>query len=209
VVTDYGIPAERVTAVGGGVNFDPLPYPIYGRERPAHKILWIGLDFERKGGDILIEAFQRVRERFLDAELIMVGARSSVEVPGVTYAGIVTSRDELAKFYLDATIFCLPARHEPYGLVVQEAMAFGLPCIATRVGALDEIIDDAVTGRIVAAENVDELADELLVLLDDPDRCDQMGRAGRVKVENSLTWASVAERMINTLTQPAIEPTDK
>ena len=198
VVNDYEVPSERVQAVGGGVNFNPLPEMI---QRPSgQSILWVGLDFERKGGDILLGAFRIVRDRLPDAKLVLVGAKSPTPQPGVQQLGVVRDREKLGELYREASVFCLPARHEPYGLVVQEAMAYALPCVVSATGALPTIVDDGVCGRVSPLTEHD-LASALIDLLSDPSRAEEMGRAGRLKVEHQLTWDAVAGRIIDGIQQ--------
>lgn len=198
VVNDYGIPPTRVTAVGGGVNFDPLPAEDF-QVSGVPTILWVGLDFKRKGGEVLLEAFARLRKTNEQVRLLMVGVHENAPHPGVEFIPPIESREELASIYRRATVFCLPAHHEPYGLVVQEAMAFGLPCVVTRVGALGEIVSDGVTGLLVDPGDPAALTDALLALIDSPEVAATMGRAGREKVERELTWDAVAGRMIAAL----------
>lgn len=195
VMDDYGVPESRVRAVGGGVNFDPLPLVM--SRRSGQRVLWVGLDFERKGGDLLLAAFRVVRRRFPNAELVFAGATPPSIEPGVTAAGVVRDRVEMAELYRNADIFCLPARHEPYGLVVQEAMAFGLPCVVTETGALSAIVEDGETGRVVAEASGEGIADALIELLSDSAMSTKMGAAGRAKVERELTWSAVASRILD------------
>jgi glycosyltransferase involved in cell wall biosynthesis len=198
VISDYGVDPTRVVAIGGGVNFDPLP-ELSKDARSSREILWVGLDFERKGGDLLMQAFRRVRSVVPDARLVLVGASPQQSEPGVDIRGEVRDRDELAQLYRRATLFCLPARHEPYGLVVQEAMAFGLPCIVSDVGELGTIVTDGVTGIVMQDCSPTKIADAIISLMASPDGAQKLGDAGRVKVESSLTWEAVASRMLDHL----------
>lgn len=198
VIADYGVSADRVAAIGGGVNFDPLPAVNHPAREPF-TILWVGLDFERKGGDTLLEAFRLVRKANPNARLLMVGTPSRGDSPGVEWLGEIRDRDVLAGLYSRAGIFCLPARHEPYGLVVQEAMAFGLPCVVSDTGALSTIVEDGVTGRVVGVDQPVELAAALAQLGLDAREAQEFGSRGRAKVEVALTWGAVADRMLDAI----------
>ena len=196
----YGLPSNRITAIGGGVNYDIFPPVVDREERTVQNLLFVGTDFNRKGGDILLKAFSILRKSNPLLSLTIVGpARFEPQVDGVSFLGLVKSRNEMAKLYRAADLLCHPARHEPYGLVLQEAMAFGLPCIATNVGALSTIVDDGVTGLLVRSGDVSDLAAGIQTLIDNRKQAHRFGAAGRAKVFDNYTWAAVADRLIAAL----------
>lgn len=194
VVDFYGVPAERTSVVGGGANFDPLPAVTGIGADPV--VLFVGRDWRRKGGDILIEAFSAVRSRVPEARLVVVGTDEAPSgLPGVEVLGAVTGRERMAELYASARIFCLPSRYEPYGLSIAEAMAYGLPCVVTRVGALDEVVLDGETGLIVSPGEPGALADALEALLVDDALAARLGAAGRMRVETHQNWDATVKRM--------------
>jgi glycosyltransferase involved in cell wall biosynthesis len=204
VVEDYGVPDERVTVVGGGANFHELP-ALDGREREP-VILFVGRDWRRKAGEVLVEAFRLVRDRVPGARLQIVGTDEAPrDEPGVEVLGTIGDRGRLAELYAAARVFCLPSHYEPYGFSISEAMAFGLPCVVTDVGALSEVVVDGETGLIVPRGDARRLAEALLALLEDPQRSAAMGAAGRRRVETTLNWEATAERMAPDLERAAAE----
>jgi len=199
VISHYGVPAERVSVVGGGANFEPLPTLSRAPREPV--VLFVGRDWHRKGGDWLIEAWRGVHERHPEATLRIVGTDDApAGEPGVEVLGTVSGRDRMAALYEGARVFCLPSRYDPYGLAISEAMAYGLPCVVTRVGALDEVVSERETGLIVEPGDVAALAGAIDALLGDPDRAEALGQAGRKRVETHVNWDAVVERM-----QPGLE----
>ena len=82
-----------------------------------------------------------------------------------------------------ASLFVLPSRSEGISLTLLEAMARGLPVVATKVGGNNEVVLDGVTGLLVAAEDPAAMAAKICELVNDMDRCRMMGRAGRLRVE--------------------------
>jgi glycosyltransferase involved in cell wall biosynthesis len=197
VVKAYGLDASRVRAVGGGVNFDPLPTRLAAGEDPT--IIWVGLDWERKGGDLLLQAFAHLRREFPEARLLMVGAGKRDRQENVEFLPPVYDRDSLADLYRRAAIFVHPARHEPYGLVVQEAMAFGLPCVVSDVGALPTIVADGVSGLVTPVGDAKALVAAMSSLLRDKRFRAQLGGNGRRRAEQEFTWDAVAARMVGSV----------
>lgn len=202
IVDRYGIAPERVTSVGGGVNLEVLPGPI---ERPSVGevgILFIGLDFLRKGGDVLLRAFSQVRREFPQARLRVLtrhGVPADLPREGVEVVPYVWSRELLQRLYTEADLFVLPARLETWGDVILEAAAYGLPCIGTRQQAMQEIINDGETGLLVNRDNVEELATALRRLLGNDEMRRQLGAASRRRVMAEFTWDHVVQRMVPIL----------
>ncbi len=199
VLADYGCPPERVLAVGAGAN--QLAATIEHRDHAQPRALFVGNEFERKGGEVLLSAWRLVRERLPDAQLVVAGpnrASSSALPPGVTWLGRL-SRNELETQYRAATTFVMPSLFEAWGHVFVEAMGYGLACVGSDCCAMPEIIDDGVTGVLVAPGEPEPLARALADLLGDPAKADAMGRAGQAKVLSSLTWGHVADRVVSRL----------
>jgi len=149
------------------------------------RILFVGGDFQRKGGDTLLAAFQRLPAGA--AELILV-TRSTVE-PG---EGIIVRNDlqansaELIALYQSCDLFALPTRAEAFGIALVEASATGLPVVATTVGGVTDIVRDGETGLLVEPDDVDQLAAALQQLLENPDRRQQMGNLARAHVADAF-----------------------
>lgn len=203
LVDDYGVPADRVSVVGAGLNFEELPPPAAPRSpRKSPTILFVGNDFVRKGGPELLEAFRLLRTSIPDAVLRIVGTPYPiVPQPGVEVLGLVNSRAELSALYSDADVFCLPSFFEPFGLVILEAMAHGLPCVVTPTCGVPEIVLDGETGLMTepGSELVASLTAKLTRLLSDRDLAARMGASGRRRVAEQFLWPHVVDRMANVL----------
>jgi glycosyltransferase involved in cell wall biosynthesis len=202
-IDDFGVPAERVTAVGAGPNFDVTRIAARSgrRDSRAPTILFVGGEFERKGGDVLLEAFRLVREQIADARLVIVGARDArIDAPGVEPLGFLRKDNpadwqRLMEAYRDADVFAFPTRFDAFGIVVLEAMFFGLPCVAVDAWAIPEMVVDGETGFTVPVGDARALANRLLVLLRDDALARRMGEAGRARAQQRFTWQTVADRM--------------
>ncbi len=200
LIDEYGLAPERISVVGGGVNFDPLPAT--GRRAGGNgagpTALFIGKELHRKGGDLLLRAFAETRGSVPDARLLIVTGDpipSDLPLAGVTVMPPVWERDRLSALYRQADLFVLPSRLETWGDVLLEAMAHGLPCLGVAGEAMDEIIVRERTGRLVPPADPAALAAALIELLPAAERLRSWGSAGRERVEAEFTWAKVADRL--------------
>jgi len=207
IIRDYGILPEKVTVIGGGVNFAPLP-EVRSHSDGEPVTLFLGKEFQRKGGDILLEAFAQVRKEIPSARLRMIThgpIPTGLPLDGVEVIAPTWDRAMVARLYHEADLFVLPSRLETWGDVLLEAMAYGLPCIGVRSDAMEEIISDGETGLLVPPQDSEALAEALVRLLRDPYARARMGQAGRQRVESSFTWDSVVERMSEVLNSSLME----
>jgi starch synthase len=199
LISDYGADPSRVTVVGGGPNYPSLPPPGVPSQDP--NILFVGRDFERKGGDCLIEALRMVRRTVRDATLHIVGIDKDFDVPGVISHGKIFDRKELEGHYRRARVFCLPSRYDLWPHSLSEAMAVGVSCVGTTVGSIPEIVEDGRTGLLVPPDDPVALAAALVKILTDEGLARKFGLAGRKRVEQQFTWDHVVERMTPALSQ--------
>jgi glycosyltransferase involved in cell wall biosynthesis len=114
--------------------------------------------------------------------------------PNVHWIDAMIPIDELVQLYSAASVFACPSVYEPFGLINLEAMACETAVVASAVGGILEVVEDGKTGILVPPGRPDELASALRRLLEDPDQARAMGEAGRRRVEERFSWASVAER---------------
>lgn len=199
VVEAYAIPPEKVVTIGGGVNLDSMPEIEAPRQTPATPTtLFLGKDFYRKGGDILLRAFARIREKHPQAKLLLLTngpIPDALPKEGVEVILPTWDRQKITALYRRADLFVLPSRLETWGDVLLEAMAFGLPCIGVSGDAMEEIIVDGETGAIVPPEDEGALARALADLLRSPERRRQLGAAGRRRANTYFTWTAVVDRL--------------
>jgi glycosyltransferase involved in cell wall biosynthesis len=187
---DYGVPRERIECVFSGCNVTPSVDEDRS-SRSGNVILFVGVDWERKGGPELVEAFRSVRATLPEAELWIVGCSPAIEERGVRVLGRVTP-EQVADCYRRAAVFCLPSRMDPSASVLAEAASCGLPVVATRVGGNAERVDDGVTGLLCERH---ELANCLIRLLQDSGMRERFGAAGSRMVKDRFTWEAVCRKM--------------
>jgi len=157
------------------------------------EVLCVGALSRRKGHVVLLEAMARLRERRPRARLTLVGdgpERAALQqlaaqlglAEAVTFAGAV-GHEHTREHYARADAFCLPSFAEGVPTVLMEAMATGLPVVATNVMGTPELVDHEVSGLLVAPARADLLADALERVLADRELAARMARAGRERVE--------------------------
>ena len=195
IIHDYGVPSERVVTVGEGLCFDDVPEAAVTNE-PCRNSLFVGKDFERKGGRTVLAAFQMLLTKLPDTQLTVLGPEAPRTLPrNVSWPGLMADRERVRGYFRSADIFVMPSLTEPFGLVFLEAMAHGVPCIGSRRDAMPEIIDDGKTGFLVEPDDAGALCEKLSFLLQNSRVAREMGRRGYEKVVSRFLWPHVAQRM--------------
>ena len=207
-MNDNGMPGTKVFPVGAGINL-PLIRDVSGKNYEAPRILYVGKDFQRKGGSDLLAAFAMVRKEIKDAELTIIGPQLESAPEGVRCVGFLSKANEsglerLLDEYERASIFVLPSLYEPFGIVFAEAMAHRLPCIGTNICAMPEIIDSGETGYVVPPREPAVLAKHIVMLLREPDVCRTFGNRGFEKYRAQFTWESVVARITDVIDREII-----
>lgn len=196
---DYGVVRERISIIPPGVDVT-LWAPSATTRPPAQpvRLLFVGGDFTRKGGDLLLDVWRRhLAER---CELHLVTHDAVPAQPGVhVYHDFGPNDPALRHLYHTCHALVLPTRGDCFSLASIEAMAAGLPVVATRVGGIAEIIEDGVTGQLIAPNDGAALRAAIALLVDDPDARERMGNAGRAAAAARFDARSNAQRLLNLL----------
>jgi glycosyltransferase involved in cell wall biosynthesis len=196
IINDYGLPPEKVIWAGAGTNLKLSS--LEGKRWDRQVALFVGYEFERKGGYAVLGAWDEVRRKLPKAELWIVGpkfAPRGVDKPGVKFFGLMNDRQQLSRMFFDATTFVMPSQFDPCPHVLRESMGYGMPCITSTQGALPEIIRNNQNGRSVPVGDSQAIADALIHLLGNPEEAERMGRYGFDLVNNVFSWEKVVERM--------------
>ena len=194
LVEDYGIEPHKVFVVGASGQFLS---PYEGIKRfGSHRILFNASNFERKGGDLVLSAFQKIKAAISTAELVIIGEELALgKQPGVNNLGIVSGPGAMQQLFLDCDILLAPALCEPYGQLLVESINYGLPCVVSNIGGMPEIIDHDVNGLVLSELTPDCLADAVIGLLQDTPRLERYAKAGRQKVKEQLNWGVIAAKI--------------
>ena len=185
LVADYGVAPDRVRVVHPGVDvnlFRPAGMEA-GAGEAAVRILFVGGDFERKGGGDLLHAMQRLGPG-VHLDVVTGGPiNTPAGVSCTVHNGLVPQSPELVSLYRKADIFALPSRGDCFPQAVAEGLASGLPIVATSVGAIPEMVREGVNGYLVPPGDPRSLAVALQSLVGSaPDRR-AMGQWSRVLAE--------------------------
>jgi glycogen synthase len=190
IVNDYGVSEAKVTSVGLGANIVCRPVP---KNWNQPKLLWVGVDWDRKGGDLLLEAFANAR--IPGASLDIVGRHPRIDVPGVRGHGEIRDENRLRGFFEAATLFVLPSVFDPSPLVFLEAASAGTPCIGTDTGGTRYSVGRA--GEVVGPNDVSALVEMIRKMTVPAVAKTYSSRA--VVHARAHTWDAVAERVLTAI----------
>ncbi len=216
------IPPNKVTVIYYGIDPKRLSEPDadlrkrWGLESRA-VIGSVGRIEHGKGYDCLIQAMPVILERIPNACLLIAGHDPSgygknlervIQTLGLKeYVRLVGFQDDVASFLYALDVFAFASRSEGFGQVVIEAMAAGKAVVAGRIPPLTEIIIDGETGLLVEPEDSKDFADAITLLLDQPERAKEMGRAGRERVQKYFSIereTSETLELYRTLIEPCV-----
>ena len=197
IIAHYGLPADRVTAVGSGMGaIEPYDGP-KTYDKPA--LLFVAKHlFQAKGGVLLLEAFELARRRRPDLALTIVGdERSRAFVgkrPGITFHAHLPWH-ALQQLFRDATLLVQPMLNDPWGQVYLEAMASRTPVMGLNRNGLPELVDGGRHGFLVDRADPAALAEAILSAVSDPQRLQHMASTAQRHVLKNYSWNRVAERI--------------
>ena len=156
-------------------------------EEPPH-VLYVGRLSEEKGVVDLLEATEGLARVFVGDGPLRNGVTEAIGFVEPSRLGI---------YYERAAVVACPSHREGYGVVAREAMAHGRPVVASAVGGLLDAVDDGVTGLLVPPRDPPALRAALERLLEDPELRERLGRAGREKAEQELSWDAATRATIS------------
>ena len=192
LVEQYGCEPNRVICAHAGsntnlINFNSAKYK-------NKNILFVGLDWERKGGPFLVKAFNRIIRSHNDASLTIVGCSPNLRLPNCNVVGKV-KLEAVPSFYENASVFCLQPSIEPFGIVFLEAASHKLPLIGTNIGAMPDFIINNYNGYLIDPGDEDQLFVSLNTLLSNPQQCENFGRNSYRIFETNYTWERTGNRI--------------
>jgi glycosyltransferase involved in cell wall biosynthesis len=211
---DYGIAANRLTVAPFGANFDVIPGTdeVKQKKNAVCRLLFLGVEWERKGGQIALDTFHSLQKKGLPVHLTIIGCTPPVPVTDKNILVIPfinrQIKDEAKKLYditRQSDFLLLPTRAECAGIVFCEASAFGVPSITTDTGGVTTNVEDGVNGyALPLSATADEYADKISGLFADEEKYRQLSISSRKKFEEELNWDawgrtfnSIAQNILN------------
>lgn len=214
----YGADPARTLQIPWGANLKALE-PIPPEERPTSpwRLLFVGVDWEGKGGDILLESFRILRTRGRPVELDIVGCAPSDPPPsieGVTFHGFISKNTpegqaRLQELFRRAHLFVLPTRFDAFPTVIAESASFGLPAISYRTGGLTTNVIDGETG-VLLEEGAPPaaFAEAIDTLMSDPERYRAMAAAALRFSCETLNWDIWAKNIVDAIAEALAREND-
>ncbi|MDY6854428.1 MAG: glycosyltransferase family 4 protein [Thermodesulfobacteriota bacterium] len=216
-VVSFGVDPVKTRVVFCGYEGANNPQYIHRHTNPdnRHHLLFVGQCVVIKGLECLVSALSLLGKQ--DVVLDIVGNTEAEPeyfaklerlvaklgmLDQVKFHGCIDHEVQLSYFYKQADIFILPSLSEGFGIVLLEAMSFGLPIIATRAGAIPELVRDGENGLLVPSQNPQALADAIESLLQSPNLRAEYGRNGYNFAQDKrefYSWDTVGERILTSI----------
>jgi glycosyltransferase involved in cell wall biosynthesis len=203
----FKVPQKKIRVVYNGIDTEMFR-ELNGERKENGRLLVVANTQDRKKGVVYLLGALRLLREDMDVKLTIVdrGAPDNEYTPalvdrfGLNGSVEFTGRlnlEELVEYYARAEIAVVPSLYEGFCLPAAEAMACGLPVVATTAGALPEVVDDGKCGILVPPRDHHALAGALKRLLSDKDLRQTMGKEGRERVERLFTWEEAARRTVD------------
>jgi glycosyltransferase involved in cell wall biosynthesis len=205
LIVDYAVDPGRIHVLAPGAA--PAYFEIgdarstTARDRRV-KLLFVGGDFKRKGGSLLLEVMRGPLGERCELHLVTnaeVGSQPNVLV----HRNVRANSPELLRLYAEADIFVLPTLADCLALVLMEATAAGLPVVTTNVGALGEAVQHGQSGLLLPADDSRALSDALVALVDDPQRRRRMAKLGHALAREKFDARRNNRVLLNLVTEMA------
>jgi glycosyltransferase involved in cell wall biosynthesis len=197
IINEFKVPKEKIIKIPNFISFENLKTRInFKRKYKVDKyILAVGRFSKEKGFEYLLKSFKLVLEKRKDIKLVVIGGKRDyirIVEKLAKSLGIIdnililsnVSDEEVYSAFKHAELVVIPSIYEPFGIVALEAMYFGKPIIAFKVGGLKEIVKNKVNGVLVREKNFKELANAILKILGNPKMKKKFSRINKIFVKN-------------------------
>jgi glycosyltransferase involved in cell wall biosynthesis len=219
-IESYAVDPAKVKVVPFGANLaeapsaDDVERSIADRPLDRCTVLFVGVEWERKGGDVVLETARLLNKMGLPTELVIVGTSAPAGVTLPPFARVTGYIDKstaagcatLASLFASAHLLLMPSRAEAYGLAPAEANAFGVPALTSDTGGLSTVIREGHNGfALPVTAPADQYAQRIVELIRKPERYRALCRSARADYENRLNW-TVAAREVRRLLDSLMTP---
>jgi N-acetyl-alpha-D-glucosaminyl L-malate synthase BshA len=193
LLLELDVPEEKISVIYNGVDQQD---PAGGGEK---RIIYIGALVHQKGVDVLLNGFKKIKETHPDLKLVIVGdgperenLEGLAEKLGLTIIEFTGYLEDLDQVFTSQSILVLPSRKEGFGIALLEAMARGVPVVASKTGGVLEIVEDGRNGLLFSKEHPESLADAVIKLLDNSKLRTRIVKGG-LKTAEKFSWDKMAE----------------
>ena len=203
---NYDIDKKKIKVVPFGANLEREPHPeeiqnaIASRGSGPCKLLFVGVDWNRKGGETALTVTSTLNQRGVPAELHVVGCEPPSSLPnfvkrhGYLSKKVSLENEILYNLYKTSDFFILPSKAECFGVVVAEASAYGLPALTTNVGGLGTVVTDGINGHSFDPLSFcEECVDYILVTLASKQRYQELCQSSFNEYATRLNWRSAGQ----------------
>jgi glycosyltransferase involved in cell wall biosynthesis len=205
-ISQYQVDPAKIAIIPFGANIEQPPSAsevLSPRATTPCRLLFVGRDWQRKGGNIAFETFISLLQRGVDAELIVLGSvpreqfkHDKLTVIPYLNKKVPDERQQIYNLFLKAHFFIFPTRADCSPIVISEASAFGLPVITTDVGGIPTIIKNGKNGYMLPlSASSDDYANLIVENFSDRTRYENLVRSSREEYERRLNWNKWAEDM--------------
>jgi len=205
-IEHYGAAPERVFSIPNGANLHPEEAPqrdqaLRHRLSDSLRLLWVGADWSRKGGDIAYDCMIQLRHRGIDARLTICGCTppAGMRHSAITFVrflrkSIPIERQQLSQLYLNSHLFIFPTQAEAFGTVLCEASAHGLPVLAADTGGVGGAIRDGENGYLLPVSATgSDYASKAQEIIRSSDAYERLVQGSRDAYESRLNWDAWAK----------------
>jgi glycosyltransferase involved in cell wall biosynthesis len=216
-IQSYAADPGKVHVVPFGANLEQAPsYAeavgiIGSRSTSRCGLLFLGTDWHRKGGDVAVDIARELNAGGIDTQLVTVGAAVPESVRRLRFVEAYPFLDKrdpssvrrLQQLIAQAHFLVLPTRAEAFGVVFAEANAFGVPCVASRVGGVSTAIRDDHNGRTFDIDDVQGYSQFIAASFTDPSRYEQLALSSYNEYATRLNWTVAGDTAVSLLTAHA------
>ena len=210
-IRDYDAEPAKVHIVPFGANFECQPAhndvvrSIQSREFNKLRLLFIGVEWERKGGRIALDVVRKLIQLGIPAHLTVVGCEPAISAKDAQYVSVqgfikktVEGQKKINNFLSQSHFLIVPSEAECYGLVFCEASAFGVPSIARNVGGVGTIIKSDVNGRLFDYHTTaKDMVDWIISFYREPEKYHRLALLTLAEYESRLNWESLRKNKEN------------
>lgn len=200
LINNSNVDKNKVHYVGAGCNININL--IDDKNKKGNKFLFVGKEWERKNGPLVVEAFKKLKSKHKDVELYIAGPieqpTETKNIDGINFIGR-KSYNELVQYYNICDYFVMPSKFEAFGIVFVEALIFGLPCIGRNAFAMPDIIKNDINGYILNEEDSKELCNLMELLIKNNNKISSYVKTKRNEYIKEYSWDSVADRIIDIM----------